>query len=47
MDKEVLLEIVDLYVKIGDREVVAGINLKICRGDVMVLLGQNGSGKHP
>jgi Fe-S cluster assembly ATP-binding protein len=45
MTKEVLLEIQDLHVKIGGREVVGGINLKLCRGDVMVLLGQNGSGK--
>lgn len=45
MTKEALLEIKDLHVKIGDKEVVGGINLKLCRGDVMVLLGQNGSGK--
>ncbi|MFA5362877.1 MAG: ATP-binding cassette domain-containing protein [Candidatus Omnitrophota bacterium] len=45
MSKEVLLEIKDLHVKIGGKEVVGGLNLKLYRGDVMVLLGQNGSGK--
>jgi len=43
--KEIVLEIKDLHVKIGDKEVVSGINLKLYRGDIMVLLGQNGSGK--
>jgi Fe-S cluster assembly ATP-binding protein len=45
MSKEVLLEVKDLHVKIGGKEVVGGLNLTLCRGDVMVLLGQNGSGK--
>jgi Fe-S cluster assembly ATP-binding protein len=45
MSKETILEVKDLHVKIGDREVVSGMSLKLCRGDVMVLLGQNGSGK--
>ncbi|MDD2703367.1 MAG: ATP-binding cassette domain-containing protein, partial [Candidatus Omnitrophica bacterium] len=33
------------HVNIGGKEVVGGLNLKLSRGDVMVLLGQNGSGK--
>ena len=45
MSKETILEIKDLHVKVGGKEVVSGMNLKLCRGDVMVLLGQNGSGK--
>ena len=43
--KETLLEIKDLRVKVGGKEVISGINLTLCRGDIMVLLGQNGSGK--
>ncbi len=45
MSQEVLLEIKDLHVQIGGKEVVGGLNLKLFAGDVMVLLGQNGSGK--
>jgi len=43
--KEIILEIKDLHVKVGGKEVVGGLNLKLGQGDVMVLLGQNGSGK--
>lgn len=43
--KEVLLEIKDLHVKVGDKEIIKGINLLLSKGDVMVFLGQNGSGK--
>jgi len=43
--RETILEIKDLHVKVGDREVVRGVNLSVRRGEVMVLLGQNGSGK--
>jgi len=43
--KETLLEIKDLHIKVGGKEVIGGINLRVCQGDIMVLLGQNGSGK--
>jgi len=43
--KEILLQIQDLHVTIAGKEVVSGINLDLRRQDVMVLLGQNGSGK--
>jgi Fe-S cluster assembly ATP-binding protein len=43
--QEALLEIKDLHVKVAGKEVVSGLNLSLCLGDVMVLLGQNGSGK--
>ncbi len=44
-NKEIILEVKDLEVKVGDKAVVKKVSLTICRGDVMVLLGQNGSGK--
>ncbi len=43
--KEALLEIKNLTIKIGGKEVLRDFSLTIGRGDVMVLLGQNGSGK--
>ncbi|MDD4908653.1 MAG: ATP-binding cassette domain-containing protein [Candidatus Omnitrophica bacterium] len=43
--KEALLEIKDLRISIAGKEVIRNFNLRIDRGQVMVLLGQNGSGK--
>ena len=43
--KEALLEIKDLCINIAGKEVISNFNLRIERGQVMVLLGQNGSGK--
>lgn len=40
-----LLEIKDLYVKAEDKEILKGINLKINKGEVHVIMGPNGSGK--
>ena len=40
-----ILEIKDLHVSIGDKEVVKGINLTIKEGEFHVLMGPNGSGK--
>jgi Fe-S cluster assembly ATP-binding protein len=44
MGKE-LLEIKDLYVKAGEKEILKGINLKINKGEIHVIMGPNGSGK--
>ena len=40
-----LLEIKDLYVNAGEKEILKGIDLKINVGEVHVIMGPNGSGK--
>lgn len=43
MDK--LLEIKDLYVKAGKKEILKGLNLTIKPGEIHVIMGPNGAGK--
>ena len=40
-----LLKIDDLYVKAGDKEILNGIDMKINKGEIHVIMGPNGSGK--
>lgn len=40
-----LLEIKDLYVNAKEKEILKGINLKINKGEIHVIMGPNGSGK--
>ncbi len=40
-----LLEIKDLHAKVGEREILQGIDLAVDRGEVHAIMGPNGSGK--
>jgi len=40
-----LLNIKDLYVNAGEKEILKGLNLNINRGEVHVIMGPNGAGK--
>ena len=40
-----ILEIKDLYVNAGKKEILKGINLTVKKGEIHVIMGPNGSGK--
>ena len=40
-----LLEIKDLHVNVEEKEILKGINIKIKKGEIHVIMGPNGSGK--
>ncbi|MFA6679337.1 MAG: ATP-binding cassette domain-containing protein, partial [Candidatus Methanomethylophilaceae archaeon] len=40
-----MLEIKNLHVEAGEREILKGVNLKIEEGETCILFGPNGSGK--
>ena len=40
-----LLEIKDLYIKAEEKKILKGLNLKIGKGEVHVIMGPNGAGK--
>ncbi len=44
-DKTVLLEVKDLHVTIGDKQVLNGLNLTVRAGEKHAIMGPNGSGK--
>ena len=43
--KKYLIEINNLYVNAGEKEILKGINLNINKGEIHVIMGPNGSGK--
>ena len=40
-----MLDIKNLHVKAGDKEILRGLNLNVGKGEIHVILGPNGSGK--
>ena len=44
MSKE-LINLENVYVKAGEKEILKGMNLKINKGEIHVIMGPNGSGK--
>ena len=45
MSEQNILEIKDLHVNVEDKEILHGVNLKIGKDEVHVLMGPNGTGK--
>ena len=44
-DKNIVVDIKDLYASIADKEILKGLNLEILEGKVHVIMGPNGAGK--
>ena len=42
---EILLKIENLHARIGDKEILKGIDLEIRKGEVHAVMGPNGAGK--
>lgn len=42
---EILLEIKDLCVRVGEKDILKNVNLKVNKGETHVIMGPNGSGK--
>ena len=40
-----MIEIKNLHVKVGDKEILKGLNLRIQKGEVHAIMGRNGCGK--
>jgi len=44
-DETAVIDFQDVSYRVGDTQVIAGLNLKVMRGETLVLLGRSGSGK--
>lgn len=45
MREEIILDVKDLHVKVEQREILKGLNLRLERGKIYALMGPNGAGK--
>lgn len=45
LNKNIVLEIKDLYKSFGDNDVLNGFNMKLYQGENLVIMGKSGSGK--
>lgn len=43
--EELLLDIRNLHAKVGDKEILKGVNLQIRQGEIHAIMGPNGAGK--
>jgi len=43
--REIVLEIINLYKSFGDNHVLNGFNMKLYKGENLVIMGKSGSGK--
>jgi|WetSurMetagenome_2_1015567.scaffolds.fasta_scaffold88348_1 phospholipid/cholesterol/gamma-HCH transport system ATP-binding protein len=44
-DKEIVIDIQNLKKTLGGSDILKDINLKVCRGETLIILGKSGSGK--
>lgn len=44
-EKEVIIEVKDIYKKFDTRQILSGVSLKVYRGETMVIMGGSGCGK--
>ena len=44
-DVEYIIEVKNLYISFGDKQVLNNINFKVEQGDTLGLVGESGSGK--
>ena len=44
-EREIMIDIRDLYKSFGDNHVLNGFNMKLLKGENLVVMGKSGSGK--